>query len=162
MIGKRDGGIEMTHNHVLRNHRFPLSTWKKTSTRVNYPRHLILQAHYILFSLALIIIVAGCATPHIQSVDPKPLFNSKLLGFIHNGVTTKEEVLIKLGNPSGQFEGERIFTYQLRVDQIGDWHLVAPHINANGLREWPNKTCSLVLVFGDDEVLQKHSLVEAK
>lgn len=152
----------MTHYHILRNRRFPLSTWKEKSTGANYRRQLTLQTRYILSSLALIIIIAGCATPHIQSVDPKPLFNSKLLGFIHDSVTTKEEVLVKLGNPTGQFEGEKILTYQLRVDQTGDWHLVAPQISANGLREWPNKTCSLVLVFGDDGVLQKHSLVEAK
>jgi hypothetical protein len=152
----------MIYYHVLRNRRLPLSTWKDRSTGLNYPRHLILRAILFLSSLALIIILANCATPHIQSTDTKSLLNSKLLGFIHDGLTTKEEVLVKLGTPSGQFEGEKILTYQMRIDQMGDWHLVAPQISTNGLRAWPKKTYSLVFVFGEDGVLRKHSLVKAE
>jgi len=111
----------------------------------------------------LIIIVVSCATPHVQTTDTQLLFNSELLGFIQDSITTREEVLLRLGNPSARFEGEKILTYNLHADQKGKWHLVAPQINlTTGFRTWSVGTCSLVLVFGDDGVLRKHSLVEAK
>lgn len=113
--------------------------------------------------MAIIVLVTGCATPHVEPADPQLLLRSELLAFIRDGVTTREEVVLKLGIPSAQFEGEKIMTYQLRADQAGKWHLVAPQVNAtNGFREWPQGTCSLVLVFGGDGVLRKHSLVTAQ
>lgn len=70
---------------------------------------------------------------------------------------------MKLGIPSAQIEGENILMYQLKVDENGTWHLVAPRWNAGtGLRAWTEGTCSLVLVFGENGVLRKHSLVTAK
>jgi hypothetical protein len=153
----------MTFNPVRRKCCFPLFNWKEKLTGVNCPKGLISQTRFIFSSLTLIIIVASCATPHIQPTDPQHLFKTELLGFIRDGITTREEVVLKLGIPSAQFEGEKILTYQLRVDQAGKWRLVAPQINATtGLREWREETCSLVLVFGADGVLRKHSLVEAK
>jgi hypothetical protein len=153
----------MTFKPILRNRSFPLLTWKEKLNGLNYLQRLILRARFIFSSLALIIMLASCATPHIQPTDPKPLLNSKLLGFIQDGVTTREEVVLKLGTPSAQFEGEKILTYQLRIDQAGNWHLVAPQISApTDFRVWREETCSLVLVFGADGVLRKHNLVEAK
>jgi hypothetical protein len=138
-------------------------TLREKLNGVNYLMHLILRARFIFSSIALIIMVASCATPHIQPTDTKLLFNSELIGFIQDGITTREEVVLKLGTPSAQFEGEKILTYQLRFDQTGNWHLLAPQISATtGLREWREEACSLVLVFGADGVLRKHSLVEAK
>jgi len=154
----------MTFNSVRRNYGFHLLTWKEKLTGVNYLKLLFPRARFIFSSLVLIIIVASCATaPHIQPTDPQLLFKTELLGFIQDGITTREEVVLNLGIPSAQFEGEKILTYQLRVDQAGNWHLVTPQINkATGFREWREKTCSLVLVFDGDGVLRKHSLVEAK
>ena len=118
----------------------------------------------IFSSLALIIIVASCAkTPHIQTTDTKLISNSKLLGFIQDGITTREEVELELGTPSAKFEDEKILTYQLRVDQAGNWDLVYPQTSQPfGFRVWREGTYSLVLVFGGDGVLRKYSLVEAK
>jgi len=108
-------------------------------------------------------LVAGCASPKVQTADPLILLKSDLLSFIQDGVTTREEALLKLGIPSAQMEGEKILMYQLRADQEGKWHLVAPLWNVTtGLRAWREGTCSLVLVFGGDGVLQKHSLVTAQ
>ena len=153
----------MTFSPVRRNCGFSLLTWKEQLTRANYLRCLTLRERLILPSLALIIIVASCGTPHIQPTDTQLLFKTELLGFIQDGITTREEVVLKLGIPSAQFEGEKILTYQLRVDQEGRWHLVTPQINVTtGLRAWEKKTCSLVLVFGGNGVLRKHSLVETK
>jgi hypothetical protein len=104
--------------------------------------------------------VLGCATPQIQTADPLLLLKSELLAFIADGSTTREEVLLRLGIPSSQFEGEKILLYQLRSGQDGKWHLVAPEINAHtGLRQWREGACSLVLVFDAAGVLRKHRLV---
>jgi hypothetical protein len=65
----------------------------------------------------------GCATPKIQTVDPQFLLNSELQ-FIKDGVTTREEVSLALGVPSGQLEGDRILMYQFRADDTGKWHLI--------------------------------------
>ena len=113
--------------------------------------------------MSLIILATGCATPKVQPADPQLLFKSDLLSFLGDGVTTREEVVLKLGIPSAQIEGEKILMYQLKVDEDGKWRLVAPRWNlGTGLRAWSEGTCSLVLVFGENGVLQKHSLVMAQ
>jgi len=113
--------------------------------------------------LACALLATGCATPKVQPADPQLVFKSDLLGFLQDGVTTRDEVVLKLGIPSAQIEGEKILMYQLRADENGKWHLVAPRWNVNtGLRTWSEGTCSLVLVFGEKGVLQKHSLVTAQ
>ncbi len=122
-----------------------------------------MQSYLMLLTVLAGLSVSSCSTPHIQPADPKLLFDSELLGFIEDGATKREEVVLRLGIPSAQFEGERILTYQFRVDQAGKWHLVAPQIDTfSGLRAWPPGTLSLVLVFDKDGVLHQHSLVEAK
>ena len=156
----------MTFDPVRRNYGFPSLTWKEKLYGVNYLQSSIFRARFILSSLVLILIVASCATrrtPHIQPTGTKFISNSKLLGFIQDGITTREEVVLKLGTPSAKFEGEKILTYQLRVDKAENWDLVYPQVSEPfGFRVWREGTYSLVLVFGDDGALQKHSLVEAK
>lgn len=114
-------------------------------------------------AISLIILTTGCATPKVQPADPQLLFKSDLLYFLQDEATTREEVVLKLGIPSAQIEGEKILMYQLRADKDGKWHLIAPRWNATtGLRAWSEGTMSLVLVFGENGVLRKHSLVTAQ
>ena len=116
-----------------------------------------------LLPAMLIILTIGCATPRIQPSDPQLLYRSDLLSFLKNGATTREEVVLKLGIPSAQIEGEKILMYQLRADKEGRWHLIAPGWNTYAaLRTWSEGTCSLVLVFEENGLLQKHSLVTAQ
>ena len=125
-----------------------------------HDKSLIGQSLLIVSAMAFIILVAGCATPKVQPADPQRLFKSELLSFVQDGVTTREEVVLKLGIPSTKLEGEKILMYQLRADQDGKWHLVAPLWNVStGVRAWREGTCSLALVFGGNGILQKHSLV---
>jgi hypothetical protein len=139
--------------------RFRLLTKGRISTRICQHR----GSHLFVLALAILVVATGCATPRVQPADPQLLFKSELLAFIQDGVTTREEVFLKLGMPSAQFEGEKILTYQLRVDKDGTWHLTAPQVTATtGFRQWLPGTCSLVLVFGSNGVLRKHSLVEAQ
>jgi len=113
-----------------------------------------------VIALGILVLAEGCEpTPRIQMADPKVLLNSEL-SFIQDGVITREQVVLKLGVPSAQFEGERIMIYQLYADNYRKWQLATPMINNfNGLRMWGPETCSLVLVFGTDGVLSRHSLV---
>ncbi len=125
-----------------------------------HDKALIGHSLLIVSVMSLIILATGCATPKVQLADPQLLFKSELLSFVQDGVTTREEVVLKLGIPSAQIEGEKILMYQLRADKDGKWHLVAPLWNVSpGLRAWSEGTCSLVLVFGENGVLRKHSLV---
>jgi hypothetical protein len=116
----------------------------------------------LVIALGIIVLAAGCGTPRIQTADPQVLLRSEL-AFIQDGVTTREQAVLKLGVPSAQLEGDRIMMYQLLADKDGKWHLVAPRSNSGtGLRQCEQGTCSLVLVFGADGILRKHSLVTSK
>ena len=81
------------------------------------------------------------------------------LDFLADGKTTRQQVLTKLGQPSGKFEAERILTYQLAaIPKSGAYYVVERRTHPSG---WPNPAkYSLVLVFDDHGVLQKHSKVE--
>lgn len=133
------------------------------SVGVCHEKGSIRALQLIMLAMAIVLLATGCATPHVQPADPQLLFKSELLAFIQDGVTTREEVVVNLGIPSAQFEGEKILIYQLYADQAGKWHLVASQIsNINGFKVSQKGKSSLVLVFGDDGVLRKHSLVRAQ
>lgn len=109
------------------------------------------------------LLLTGCATPVIQPADSRVLAESKLLSFIRDGATTREEVLLQLGMPAAQMEGERILMYQLRPDEAGELRPTAPGWDmTSGVRVWAEGTCSLVLVFAEDGMLRRHSLVMAR
>jgi len=72
--------------------------------------------------------------------------------FVVDGRTTKREVVMALGLPSGQFEGERILTYRLTPDRKA----VGREIG------WDEAPYSLVLMFDDGHVLVRHRLVEVR
>jgi hypothetical protein len=76
-----------------------------------------------------------------------------LLDFLKDGVTTKEEALVHLGQPSGSFEDERILTWRLYEDK-GGYYQQAPQFNL-----FINADFSLVLVFDARGVLVRHALV---
>lgn len=135
----------------------------KNAGRTCHSKELIGHCSLIIAAISLIILTTGCATPKVQPADPQLLFKSDLLYFLQDEATTREEVVLKLGIPSAQIEGEKILMYQLRADKDGKWHLIAPRWNATtGLRAWSEGTMSLVLVFGENGVLRKHSLVTAQ
>lgn len=130
---------------------------------VCHEKGLIRGLQLIISAIAIALLATGCATPHVQSADPQVLFRSELLGFIQDGVTTREEVVVKLGIPSAQFEGEKILIYQLWADQTGKWHLASSQISSsyNFMLSQTGKS-SLVLVFGDDGILRRHNMVTAQ
>jgi hypothetical protein len=115
-----------------------------------------------MMSVALGAAACGCAarsTP-AQVADVE----RSQLAFVRDGVTTREEVLLKLGVPSAQFEGERILTYRLGLNAKGALAPMSPEVAAEDHRYavWTRAAYNLVLVFDPRNVLQRHSFIEVR
>ena len=106
--------------------------------------------------LTLALALVGCAS------TPPPLKGRPdLLNFLSDGKTTKTEAIITLGLPAGRFESEKILTYRLGVElRNSGFYVVERETTTNGWPTWTAAKFSLVLVFDDAGILQKHSLVE--
>lgn len=106
-----------------------------------------------------LIFVIACSSPRIRPLSPEEMMTH--LPQLADGQTTKEEVLLSLGIPSAQFEGESILTYQMRRAADGGLHVVSRHVSSSDprFRSWPKGTYDLVLVFGRDQVLTRHALL---
>lgn len=106
----------------------------------------------------------GCATPVVKTIERED-FLAKLL-FLEAGRTSREDILLRLGEPSGQYEGERIFTYLLAIGSEGKLHVLPRQLALNArdprLYNLTPSVCSLVIVFRRDGVLEKFSLVGAQ
>ena len=96
--------------------------------------------------------LAGCAT----TAAPPPA-DPHLLDFLRDGQSTKEAVVLKLGQPSSVLESGRILTYRLGQENIRGYFL-REAANTN----WFELKFSLVLVFDASEELERHSLVEVR
>ena len=104
--------------------------------------------------LLLIMGLADCASPPPLKGSPD------LLRFLVDGKTTRTEALATLGQPTGCFEAEKILTYRLGFEpQISGYYLVEREASTSGWPTWKAAKFSLVLVFDDNGILRKHSLV---
>ena len=103
----------------------------------------------MLSILTLLMLLIGCATTGI-------LTDKNLLDFLEDGQTTKVAVVLKLGQPSGSFEKEKIITYKIGSDDNKGYYLIDRPTGWGGIKY------SLVLIFDDNNVLQKHSLVQVR
>ncbi len=99
----------------------------------------------------LVGLLGGCATPVGLPSDPH------LLDFIHDGQSTKEAVVLNLGQPSAVLESGRILTYRVGQEKDCGYFLR----EASGTN-WFGTKFSLVLVFDQSAVLQRHSLVQVR
>lgn len=97
----------------------------------------------------LAVLVAGCATPAIPGARPD------LLAFLSPGQTTREEVILQLGQPSAAFEQEHILTYRIGEHPSQGLYVVSP----KAMLPWQQVKYSLVLVFDTRGTLQKESRV---
>jgi hypothetical protein len=110
-------------------------------------------ARWIL-PLILIVWLTGCTTTPVKG-------RADLLAFLVDGTTTRETVLLQLGQPSGRFEHEKILTYRLGYEEkTKHYWLVERENSPTGWPTWLAARFSLVLVFDEQGVLRKHSLVE--
>lgn len=92
--------------------------------------------------------LAGCVTPI-------PGASHELFDFLRIGHTTREEVILKLGQPSGSYEQERILTYRIGEDATQGHYVISPR----AMMAWQQVHYSLVLVFDERGQLQKKNLV---
>lgn len=96
-----------------------------------------------------VLLGAGCSD--VVPVDEQTL--SEAFPFIRDGRTKKQEVLGRLGAPDNQYESGRIITYLAGMDdRSGHWR-VGLYFRAR---------YTLVLVFGPDDLLERHSLVRER
>jgi len=108
----------------------------------------------------ILLVLSGCAETRLQTVDDSIL--QQQLSLLEDGKTTKQDILLKFGIPSSQFEGERIFTYRLRFNTNENrFEVISREVDRRDPRfaEWMQTEYNLVLVFDDKHILQKHSML---
>lgn len=112
--------------------------------------------------VASIVALAICVSSLVGCATAPPLKGrADLLDFLADGKTTREEAALKLGQPSGKFERENIFTYRLGFEPKNKgYYVVEREVQPAGWPAWMRAKYSLVLVFDEAGVLRKHSLVE--
>ena len=96
--------------------------------------------------------LTGCAT---SGLSARP----DLLKFLETGKTTRQEVLLTLGQASASYERDRILTY--RIGENGNKNQFVQYvITPADMRPWQQVRYSLVLVFDEGGRLQKQQLVK--
>jgi hypothetical protein len=108
----------------------------------------------------IILLVSGCAETKLHTMDDSMLHQQ--LALLEDGKTTKQDILLKFGIPSSQFEGEKILTYRLRFNQKENrFEVISREVDRRDPRfaEWMQTEYNLVLVFDDKHILQKHSML---
>ena len=108
----------------------------------------------------ILLLLSGCAETKLQTLDDSVL--QQQLALLEDGKTTKQDILLKFGIPSCQFEGERILTYRLRFNQKENrFEVISREVDRRDPRfaEWMQTEYNLVLVFDDKHILQKHSML---
>jgi hypothetical protein len=122
--------------------------------------------------LACTFLLTGCATV-VAPLEPQLV--SERLPFVQDGNTSKEEVLRSLGEPNYRYEGGRILTYKMcyvpgpKWFPWGNYPLSPPtseplrSLHALGAAPCsPEHTNTLILVFGPDDLVERHSVVDVK
>lgn len=108
----------------------------------------------------ILLVLSGCAETKLHTVDNSVM--QRQLAPLEDGKTTKQEILLKFGIPSAQFEGERIFSYRLRFNQNENrFEVISREVDRRDPRfaEWMQTEYNQVLVFDEKHLLQKHSML---
>jgi hypothetical protein len=99
----------------------------------------------------------GCSSPAV------PGASRDLLSFLAVEGTTRDTVLLRLGEPSAFFENGRILAYRVGEDRVAKpWRGIESdpaRISQVAMQDWSGVAYSLVLVFDEHGALEKQSLV---
>jgi hypothetical protein len=117
--------------------------------------------------LVCVLLLAGCAT---VVVPLEPQLVSERLPFIRDGKTSNKEVLSRLGMPDNRYEGGRILTYEMCEDISLEGRLRSDtrptgekgEALPGAVRCSPKRMNTLILVYGPDDLVERHSLVVVK
>jgi outer membrane protein assembly factor BamE (lipoprotein component of BamABCDE complex) len=123
-------------------------------------REVLMFVRFTAIGFLVILLLSGCAETRLQTVDDSIV--QQQLALLEDGKTTKQDILLKFGIPSAQFEGEKIFTYRLRYNQKENrFEVVSREVDRRDPRfaEWMQTEYNLVLVFDEKHVLQKYSML---
>jgi hypothetical protein len=104
----------------------------------------------------ILLLLLGCATP--GPVRPVP--DTGLLDFLEDGKTTKQMAFEKIGQPSGTYENGRILTYRIGSEEGKGYYIV--DAGPSGQVSFKKSKHSLVLIFNNNGILIKHSLVNVR
>lgn len=118
---------------------------------------MCIRARVLVLSMGLAL-GHGCLDPAVIQEKTR-LFEAGLLEAVRDGQTTRQEVLLQLGAPSAAFEEGRILTYDFVMEAAGEWRRVGSASVSSWSYAWP-RISSLVLVFGPDGRVIRHSLVK--
>jgi len=110
-------------------------------------RRLSMSIRKVFIYFCCMLLLIGCA--HTLTVADSEV-ERKYLPWLEDGKTKKEEVQKRLGLPSVEFEGGRLWTFRLDLDQEKGFVSTYPAIY------------SLVLVFDEKSTLKKHSLLRVR
>ena len=122
------------------------------------------------FFLSLPMFLHGCSTPETRILDHQVIASN--LPFIRVGEITRSEILDQLGKPASFFEDGMIVIYWLVENDNGVLEVVPKNATAirllehsviNSFERRPRRSRSgyynLVLVFGNNDILEEYSLV---
>ena len=111
-----------------------------------------------LAAYLLLPLLVGCAatSPLAEKIAEKTF-----LEFLEDGKTSRQMVMLKFGQPSGTFERERILTYRIGKDETG-YFMLDRQAGGPVSGGWTGTKFSLVLIFDENNVLQKHSMVPVR
>ena len=107
--------------------------------------------------LVFFLLLGACST-YVAKVDEESA--ARLLNFVRDGQTTRQEVTARLGEPHQSFETGRIVTYVI-TDADGSLTLLESY-HASHQTTPDTGLYHLVLVFGPTAVLERHSLVRVR
>lgn len=110
----------------------------------------------------IVIATLNCST-HIVQIDAQDV--NKCLPFIQLGVTEKQDIFDRLGNPLNSYEGGRIITYPV-LDDIKGIKIKNRQDVLHCEKEIADGSdivaYTLVLVFGPNNVIERMSLVRVR
>ena len=101
----------------------------------------------VIGALLLLCALVGCQTP----LPPPNMIEGKHLAFVRDGVSTRQEMITRLGQPVGRYEDDEILIFLLvyEDDALEPWlgsYFGGPRYQ-------------LVLVFDPQGVLREHRLI---
>jgi hypothetical protein len=104
--------------------------------------------------LILVGMLSGCYGIHNGALSRE--HEAELLGWVpEDGVTTREDMIGRLGQPSSSFEGGRIWSYHFTGQGDGP-------LEVKRSRYWWSPSYNLILVFDSCDTVARHSFLRIK
>jgi outer membrane protein assembly factor BamE (lipoprotein component of BamABCDE complex) len=120
------------------------------------------------FAVALILLglATACAPVSRLSWREPTVLEKSGYDFIRDGVSTREDLLARLGTPSYKFENKRVLIYRFQQEDNRIFLLSdrqgQPVRNVKYEKDPDQNLGHVVLIFAQNGVLEKHSLVIPK